>query len=101
MMMSTTKLLTSIAIIFCFAFYSDSVLAQTTVVKSPLKSPSTYRVIAPESVKHHANHSATQPAIVQQRSPAPYSYGWFGATNTGQWSRQFGYSRSYIQWNRK
>jgi hypothetical protein len=100
-MMNKTKLLIRFAIVACLACFSRPTLAQTTVVKSPLKSPSTYRVIAPESVKHHSSHSATLPAVLQQRSPAPYSYGWFGATNTGQWSRQFGYSRSYIQWNRK
>jgi hypothetical protein len=71
------------------------------VIKLPSKSPATYRVIAPGSFNHHENKSATQPAILLQSSPAPYSYGWFGATNSGQWSRQFGYSRSYIQWNRK
>ncbi|MCU0710686.1 MAG: hypothetical protein MUC43_01410 [Pirellula sp.] len=101
MMMIRNKTLMLFASVAGSLGLAVSASAQTTVIQSPPKTPSTYRIIAPESGKHHTKVYATQPAILQQKAAAPYSYGWFGAGSTGQWSRQFGSSRSYIQWNRK
>lgn len=100
-MISQTKILLRVAIVIGVLGIANSVNAQTTVVPPPPKSTANYRVIAPESVHPLKKGYATEPAVLHQKLSAPYSYGWFGGTNSGQWSRQFGYSRSYIQWNRK
>lgn len=41
------------------------------------------------------------PAVVESVRPAPFPYGYFGASNTRHWQRYFGFRRAYTQWTLK
>ncbi|XZE19072.1 hypothetical protein SH449x_004382 [Pirellulaceae bacterium SH449] len=79
---------------------NSPLFSQTITIPSSPTPPATYRVLNASPIRHHSNNTEIT-AVLQQKNPAPYSYGWFGASQSGQWSRQLGYSRSYINWNRK
>ncbi len=61
-----------------------------------------YKVIAgPKAVELNSAKSPYDHLPMEVVTPQPYAYGWFGATSTAKWSRQFGYGRRYTQWSLK
>lgn len=39
--------------------------------------------------------------LLEPARPAPYPYGYFGASGTRHWHRHFGFRQAYIQWTLK
>ncbi len=79
------------------------------VIRSPFAKPSVDKLGSRHSEKHPPHNSFSQrkigaPALIPQAKEnitwkTPYSYGYFGASNHRNWSRQYGYRDRYTQWS--
>ncbi|XZE34850.1 hypothetical protein SH501x_000324 [Pirellulaceae bacterium SH501] len=57
-----------------------------------------YEVLSRPATKHNeAKPRTSAPQVV--RPVKPYAYGWFGATPSKHWYRQFGHQDSYTQYS--
>ena len=65
------------------------------------QAPAAYKILPRPATHHNRNqpHTNTPTTNTIHSQPVhPYAYGWFGTKPSPQWSRQFGYQKSYTQW---
>ncbi len=60
----------------------------------------TYVILqGPSAPNAHHTNQGYYPGYGYAVEPKAYSYGWFGAKPTKQWTRHFGYYRNYTEWS--
>ena len=71
----------------------------TTTTRVSASHPSYLILRGPVASHPHHTSQGYYPGYGYAVQPHAYSYGWFGAQPTRQWTRHFGYYRNYTEWS--
>lgn len=78
---------------------SSVLVAGAMATNADADHPSYLILRGPVTANPHHAHQGYYPGYGYAVQPQAYSYGWFGADPKPQWTRSFGYYRSYREWS--